>query len=178
MAGERLPSWFSLRYQLRFQRTEKCFETATSHLQNVTCHLEKKLNAQMIRTSTDFYNYFMAIISIGIGIIQSLIYLTNYPNDFIELQSFDLLVLSNADQFPPELSLSVGGFFVIIGIVYLVLRSEGNKEVDSVDRRIIPKGYIGMIILMFVVNYVPIISIALIAVASIFGIVAKTENGK
>lgn len=39
MAGERLPSRFSLRSQLWFRATGKCFETATSHMQTVTVHV-------------------------------------------------------------------------------------------------------------------------------------------
>ena len=39
MAGERLVSRFSLRRLLRFRWTGKCFETATSHMQNVSPHL-------------------------------------------------------------------------------------------------------------------------------------------
>jgi hypothetical protein len=35
MAGERLPARFSLRSQLWFRWTGKCFETATSHMQTV-----------------------------------------------------------------------------------------------------------------------------------------------
>ena len=35
MAGERLPARFSLRIQLWFGWTGKCFETATSHMQTV-----------------------------------------------------------------------------------------------------------------------------------------------
>lgn len=35
MAGERLPARFSLRSQLWFPGTGKCFETATSHMHNV-----------------------------------------------------------------------------------------------------------------------------------------------
>jgi len=35
MAGEQLPARFSLRNQLRFRWTGKCFETATSHMQTV-----------------------------------------------------------------------------------------------------------------------------------------------
>ena len=37
MAGEQLPARFSLRIQLWFLRTEKCFETATSHMQTLWC---------------------------------------------------------------------------------------------------------------------------------------------
>jgi hypothetical protein len=35
MAGEQLPARFSLRGQLGFRWTGKCFETATSHMQTV-----------------------------------------------------------------------------------------------------------------------------------------------
>lgn len=38
MAGERLPARFSLRSQLWFLGTGKCFETATSHMQTVVRH--------------------------------------------------------------------------------------------------------------------------------------------
>ncbi len=43
MAGERLPARFSLRSQLWFRWTRKCFETATSHMQTVRQHFEMKL---------------------------------------------------------------------------------------------------------------------------------------
>ena len=43
MAGERLPARSSLRSQLWFRWTGKCFETATSHMQNVGMH---KIRAQ------------------------------------------------------------------------------------------------------------------------------------
>ena len=41
MAGERLPARFSLRGQLWFRWTEKCFETATRHMQTVSGHCKK-----------------------------------------------------------------------------------------------------------------------------------------
>lgn len=41
MAGERLPGRFSLLSQLWFRWTEKCFETATSHMQNVGLNFMK-----------------------------------------------------------------------------------------------------------------------------------------
>ena len=40
MADERLPARFSLRNQLWFRWTGKCFETATSHMQTVGCNLK------------------------------------------------------------------------------------------------------------------------------------------
>jgi hypothetical protein len=42
MAGERLSARFSLRCQFWFWWTEKCFETATSHMQ--TCSQLQKVN--------------------------------------------------------------------------------------------------------------------------------------
>ncbi len=42
MAGERLPARFSLRSQLRFRWTGKCFETATSHMQTVSGNLNEE----------------------------------------------------------------------------------------------------------------------------------------
>lgn len=42
MAGERLPATFVLRSQLWFRWTVKCFETATSHMQNVRHNLKKQ----------------------------------------------------------------------------------------------------------------------------------------
>jgi hypothetical protein len=41
MAGERLPARFSLRSQLWFRWTGKCFETATSHMQTVARNSKK-----------------------------------------------------------------------------------------------------------------------------------------
>ena len=43
MAGERLPARFSLRSQLWFRWTGKCFETATSHMQTVVSHLNRPI---------------------------------------------------------------------------------------------------------------------------------------
>ncbi len=40
MAGKRLPARFSLRSQLWFRGTGKCFETATSHMQTVVSKLK------------------------------------------------------------------------------------------------------------------------------------------
>src|SRR5690606_20554153 len=48
MAGERLPARFSLRSQLWFRWTGKCFETATSHMQTVVRHLMKTLKYILI----------------------------------------------------------------------------------------------------------------------------------
>ena len=42
MAAERLPARISLRCQLWFRWTGKCFETATSHMQTVGCNLTMK----------------------------------------------------------------------------------------------------------------------------------------
>ncbi|MBU9064580.1 hypothetical protein KSU69_03625 [Phocaeicola vulgatus] len=42
MAGERMSARFSLRSQLWFRWTGKCFETATSHMQTVSGNLKKK----------------------------------------------------------------------------------------------------------------------------------------
>ncbi len=44
MAGKRLSARFSLRSQLRFRWTEKCFEAATSHMQNVSNYTIKITN--------------------------------------------------------------------------------------------------------------------------------------
>ena len=54
MAGERLPARFSLRSQPWFQRTGKCFETATSHMQTVGAHA-KKTSDTLTMTSNDRY---------------------------------------------------------------------------------------------------------------------------
>ena len=43
MAGERMPARYSLLSQLWFRWTGKCFETATSHMQNVVCNLNKMI---------------------------------------------------------------------------------------------------------------------------------------
>jgi len=48
MAGERLQAGFSLRSQLWFRWTGKCFETATSHMQTVVLHYDKLLTNDKI----------------------------------------------------------------------------------------------------------------------------------
>lgn len=46
MAGERLPARFSLRSQRWFRWKAKCFETATSHMQTVTCKRNEPVQKQ------------------------------------------------------------------------------------------------------------------------------------
>lgn len=49
MVGERLPARFSLRSQLWFRWTGKCFETATAHIQN-SCGQLVRLYSDSVRT--------------------------------------------------------------------------------------------------------------------------------
>ena len=57
MAGERLVSRFSLRRLLRFRWTGKCFETATSHMQNVVHNYRmekpKEMKSRIRETETE-----------------------------------------------------------------------------------------------------------------------------
>jgi uncharacterized protein with ParB-like and HNH nuclease domain len=59
MAGERLPARFSLRSQLWFRWTGKCFETATSHMQTVDSwereHIEDFWNDSIRESSGDYF---------------------------------------------------------------------------------------------------------------------------
>lgn len=132
----------------------------------------------MFRTSTDFYNYFMSTTSFAIGIIQGLVFAANYPNEFLNLPNLALLKLDNPERFSPELTLGFGGFFIIIGIVYLVLRREGNNPVDADDRKVIPKVFILQLGLMIYANYFPTATFGLIGIATLFGLLAKPESGK
>jgi hypothetical protein len=54
MAGEGLPARFSLRSQFWFWWTEKCFETATSHIQNVGIHLKNNCTICIIYVSLTY----------------------------------------------------------------------------------------------------------------------------
>ena len=57
MAGERLQAGFSLRSQLWFRWTGKCFETATSHMQNVSCKVTTTNKNIHKMKSVDAYIY-------------------------------------------------------------------------------------------------------------------------
>lgn len=56
MAYERLPTRFSLRSQLWFRWTGKCFETATSHMQTVVCHYTQTSQLMDKIEEIDFFN--------------------------------------------------------------------------------------------------------------------------
>jgi len=48
MAGERQPTRLSLRIQLWFRRTGKCFETATSHIQTRYVQLKENIHEKKL----------------------------------------------------------------------------------------------------------------------------------
>jgi hypothetical protein len=58
MAGERLLSRFSLRSQLWFRGSGKCFETATIHMQTVVGHLRKDNEQNKIDNSIEYFSFF------------------------------------------------------------------------------------------------------------------------
>ncbi|MEQ8475514.1 hypothetical protein, partial [Fulvivirga sp.] len=82
----------------------------------------------MIKTSQDFYNYFMMALNLLLASSQVLIYLTNYPNDLLEIKNNELFHIQTPEYFISELTLGFGGFFLIMSIVFYVLRTEGNKK--------------------------------------------------
>ena len=53
MAGKWLPAKFSLRIQLWFRQTGKCFETAPSHMQTVTQHLMTRFHPPFSERETE-----------------------------------------------------------------------------------------------------------------------------
>jgi hypothetical protein len=56
MAGERLLSRFSLRSQLWFRGSGKCFETATIHMQTVVHNINEPKQTNHINPRTALYS--------------------------------------------------------------------------------------------------------------------------
>ena len=72
MAGERLSARFSLRSQLWFRWTGKCFETATSHMQTVVAHFEKRPLILEMNKPTNIILNSIAIIICGLFALMNL----------------------------------------------------------------------------------------------------------
>lgn len=126
----------------------------------------------MLRTTQDFYNYVLMTLNFFLVISQVLIYLTNYPNNFLNLDSIELFHLQNPKRYTPELTLGFGGFFLIMSILFAVLRIEGNKNFDKERHQIV---FIYLIVggLMCYLNYFPIGTLILLGLISIFGFLTK-----
>ena len=126
----------------------------------------------MIRTSQDFYNYFMMVTNFFLAISQLLVYLTNYPNELLKIESNELFQLHSPERYTTELSLGFAGFFLIMSIVFVVLRTEGNNSLGK-DRYGIVGTYIIQTCLMIYIDYFPLGTFLLLGLTTMFGLLAK-----
>ncbi|UII20259.1 hypothetical protein [Fulvivirga ligni] len=129
----------------------------------------------MIKTSQDFYNYFMMALNFLLAVSQLLIYLINYQNDIFNLDSNELLRLQNPERYTPELTLGFGGCFLIMSIVFYILRTEGNKK-QGKEQYKIAIIYIMIGGLMAYLNYWTISTFILLGTTALFGFLGKPER--
>src|SRR5690606_27712536 len=93
MAGERLPARFSLRSQLWFRWTGKCFETATSHMQTVRHNMNKTLRHKL---SIGILTLFLT----QIGFSQSI---DKFVDSTIKVDSLNVPTEYGQSYFPKEM---------------------------------------------------------------------------
>lgn len=131
----------------------------------------------MIRTSNNFFILFMISLNFLLALSQLMVFFTNYPNEFIQPKSHQLFYLSNSKEFTPELSLGFGGSFLILSIVFLVLKSEGTKDIVSEKYRI---AFLHLLMggLMAYINYFPIATFFLLLLTILFCLFVKPEEQK
>lgn len=130
----------------------------------------------MLTKSVFFYNFSMMLLSFMLAASQGMVYLWNYPNDIdFKLGPHELFELNDPNSFDPELTLGLGGFFLIISIVFAVLIKEGNTPYKS-DKNLIAFVYLLQAGLMAYVSYIPIGTSVLLLLTIIFGFVIKPKK--
>ena len=88
MPGERPPAKFSLRSQLLFRLTGKCFETATSHMQTVVFNVEKLTTSMILKDKR--FSFDGQVLGFGqLKIDQSDVLNLIYTEDEIQVESSD-----------------------------------------------------------------------------------------
>lgn len=131
----------------------------------------------MIRTSNNFFIFFMISLNFLLALSQLTVYLTNYPNEFIHPKSHQLFYLSNSKEFTPELSLGFGGSFLLITVIFLVIKSEGTKDIVSKKYQI---AFLHILMggLMAYINYFPIATFSLLLLTILFCLFVKPDEQK
>ncbi len=131
----------------------------------------------MIKTSNNFFIFLMISLNFLLALSQLTVYLTNYPNEFIHPKSHQLFYLSNSKEFTPELSLGFGGSFLLITVIFLVIKSEGTKDIVSKKYQI---AFLHILMggLMAYINYFPIATFFLLLLTILFCLFVKPEEHK
>lgn len=131
----------------------------------------------MIKASINFFIFFMISLNFLLALSQLTVFLTNYPNGFIHPKSHQFFYLSNSKEFSPELSLGFGGYFLILSIVFLVLKSEGTKDIVSKKYQI---AFLHILMggLMAYINYFPIATFFLLLLTILFCLFVKPDEQK